>query len=444
MNVFDEYRAKLRTPDEAVKAVKDGDWVDLGFCNGFPVLLEGALAKRVNELSDVKLRGYLILSPLQTIEGDPEGKAFSYYSWFQSSYERKLWERGLCSFSPMLFRNLPSYYRRYLDVNVAMFTVTPMDKHGYFNFSVNCASAKAALDRADIVILEVNEALPVVYGGQDECIHISEVDMIVEGPPRMLIEVQSAEASDTDVKIAEHIVKHIENGANIQLGIGSLPDTVGRLIAKSDLKDLGIHTEMLSNSYLDMFRAGKISNKLKSVNKGKGVFAFSLGSAELYEWVRENPSLITCPVDYVNAPVVQASLERMVSVNNCIAVDLYGQVCAESSGIRQISGTGGQLDFLTGAYDSNGGNAFICMTSTYRNKDGEIKSRILPAFTEGDIITDPRSQAFNLVTEYGLVNLAGKNVKERAELLISIAHPDFRDELIEAAECRKIWCKKGF
>lgn len=443
MNIFDEYHSKLRTPDEAVRAVKNGDCVDLGYCNGFPVQLEEALAKRKNELTDIKLRGYLLFNPLRTIEADPNSEAFTYYSWFLSSYERKLWEQGLCHFSPMLFRNLPEYYRRYLNVNVAMLTVTPMDRHGYFNFSVNAASAKAVLDRADIVILEVNEAMPVVYGGHDECIHISEVDMVVEGAARPMLEVPSSESSDADRKIAEHIVKHISNGANIQLGIGSLPDTVGRMIAKSDLRDLGIHTEMLSNSFLDMHKEGKITNKLKSINKHKGVFAFALGSKELYEWVTENPSLVTCPIDYVNSPAVLATLDNMVSVNNCIAVDLYGQVCAESSGIRQISGTGGQLDFLTGAFDSKGGNAFICMTSTYRSKEGELKSRILPTFACGDIVTDPRSQAFNLVTEYGLVNLAGKNVRERAELLISITHPDFRESLVEAAERQKIWKKKG-
>ncbi len=442
MSIFDEYRAKLRTPDEAVRAVKNGDWVELGYCNGFPVQLEEALAKRKKELTDIKLRGYLLFNPLRTIEADPDSEAFTYYSWFLSSYERKLWEQGLCHFSPMLFRNLPEYYRRYLNVNVAMLTVTPMDRHGYFNFSVNCASAKAVLDCADIVILEVNEAMPVVYGGHDECIHISEVEMVVEGAVRPMLQVPSSESSDADKMIADYIVKHISNGANIQLGIGSLPDTVGRMIAKSDLRDLGIHTEMLSNSFLEMYKEGKITNKLKSINKQKGVFGFALGSKELYEWVTENPSLVTCPIDYVNSPAVLSSLDNMVSVNNCIAVDLYGQVCAESSGIRQISGTGGQLDFLTGAFDSNGGNAFICMTSTYKNKEGELKSRIMPTFTNGDIITDPRSQAFNLVTEYGLVNLAGKNVRERAELLISIAHPDFRESLVAAAEHQKIWKKK--
>lgn len=443
MSIFDEYHSKIRTPEEAVCAVKKGDWVDLGFCNGFPVLLEEALAKRKQELDDIKLRGYLMINPLKTVEADPEGETFTYFSWFMSSYERKLWEQGRCHFSPMLFRNLPEYYRRYLTVNVAMFAVTPMDRHGYFNFSVNCASARAILECADLVILEVNENLPLVYGGHDECIHISEVDIVVEGSGHPIIEVPSCVTSEADRKIAEHIVSQIPKGANIQLGIGSLPETVGNMIAKSDLKDLGIHTELLSNSFLEMQKEGKITNKLKTVNKNKGVFGFALGSKELYDWARENPALITCPINYVNSPALHANLDSMISVNNCIAVDLYGQVCAESSGTRQISGTGGQLDFLSGAFDSMGGNAFICMTSTFKEKDGAVKSRILPRFSNGDIITDPRSQAFNMVTEYGCVNLAGRNAWERAELLVSIAHPDFREELIEAAESQKIWRKSN-
>lgn len=443
MDAIHEYHLKKKTPEEAVRAVKSGDWVDLGFCNGFPSVLENALAKRKHELRDIKLRGYLMLNPLNTIESDPEGETFTYHSWFLSSYERKLREQGRCFFSPMLFRNLPAYYRRYLTVDVAMFAVPPMDRHGYFNFSINCASARALMESAGTVILEVNENLPVVYGSHDEWIHISEVDMVVEGGGRNPVEVLSPEPSETDGKIAGYIMDQIPNGANIQLGIGGLPETVGRMIAASDLKDLGIHTELLSNSYLEMYKAGKITNKLKTIQKNKGVFAFALGTNELYGWAKENPGLITGPVDYVNSPAVHAGLEGMISVNNCISVDLYGQVCSESSGTKQISGTGGQLDFLSGSFDSTGGKAFICMRSTYRGKDGTVKSRILPQFTNGDIITDPRSQAFHMVTEYGCVNLAGRNVWERAEQLISIAHPDFREDLIKAAEKQNIWRKSN-
>lgn len=439
MNFAEEYKRKLKTPEEAVKLVKDGDWVDYSVGIGFPVLLDAALAKRKDELRDIKIRGSLAMQPIQAVEQDRERRTFTYNSWHCSGYERKLCDEGLCNYIPMIFRNMASYYRRYLTVNVAMISVAPMDSKGFFNFSmVNCTT-RAILDAADLIILEVNEHMPHVYGGQEDCIHISEVDVVVEGEHKPLAQLPIPPATEIDEKIASLLLPHIPDGATIQLGIGGMPNSVGKLMAESDLKDLGMHTELLSDGFVDLYEAGKLTNSRKTLHRGKGVFGIALGSQRLYDWVGENQGLLSFPMDYVNQPSVMSQMENMISINNCIAIDLYGQVSSESAGTRHISGTGGQLDFSTGAYDAPGGKGFICMTSSYRDKAGNLKSRILPKFTEGDIITTPRTQAFYIVTEYGIVNLAGRSTWERAELLISLAHPDFRDELIAAADKQKIW-----
>ena len=439
MNFAEEYKRKLRTPEEAVKLVKDGDWVDYSVGIGFPVLLDAALAKRKDELRDIKIRGSLAMQPIQAVEQDKERRTFTYNSWHCSGYERKLCDEGLCNYIPMIFRNMASYYRRSLTVNVAMISVAPMDSKGFFNFSmVNCTT-RAILDAADLIILEVNEHMPHVYGGQEDCIHISEVDVVVEGAHKPLAQLPIPPATEIDEKIASLLLPHIPDGATIQLGIGGMPNSVGKLMAESDLKDLGMHTELLSDGFVDLYEAGKLTNSRKTLHRGKGVFGIALGSQRLYDWVGENQGLLSFPMDYVNQPSVMAQMENMISINNCIAIDLYGQVSSESAGTRHISGTGGQLDFSTGAYDAPDGKGFICMTSSYRDKAGNLKSRILPKFTQGDIITTPRTQAFYIVTEYGIVNLAGRSTWERAELLISLAHPDFRDELIAAADKQKIW-----
>ena len=438
MTVLEEYRAKLRTPEQAVRAVKSGDWVDYTTSLGFPILLDAALAKRRDELTDVKIRGNLLFGPIQTVECDPTREHFCYNSWHCSGYERKLCDKGLCNYIPMIFRNVVPYYRHFLTVNVAMMCVTPMDKHGYFNLSCATGVARGILEKADIVILEVNERLPKIYGGFDESIHISEVDYVVEGEHPPLPQFPIAPPTEEDVKIADLIVPHIVDGATLQLGIGGMPNVVGARLAESDLKDLGMHTELCGDAYYELYKAGKLTNRRKSHQRGKGVTGIVFGSQALYDWVDQNPGVVVEPLEYVNAPETIGKLDNMISINNCIAVDLYGQVCAESAGLRHISGTGGQLDYLTGAAMSKGGKAFICMTSSFVDKTGVRRSRVLPHFG-GDIVTDPRSQAYYIVTEYGAVNLAGRSTWERAELLVSIAHPDFREDLIAAAEDQKIW-----
>ncbi|MEE1229108.1 MAG: acetyl-CoA hydrolase/transferase C-terminal domain-containing protein [Lachnospiraceae bacterium] len=438
MNFREEYRLKLRTPEQAVRAVSSGDWVDYTSNVCFPTLLDAALAKRRDELHDVKIRGNLMFGPIQIIECDPTREHFVYNSWHCSAYERKMCDKGLCNYIPMVFRNVIPYYQHFLTVNVAMMCVPPMDKHGYFNLSCATGVARGILEVADVVILEINENLPHIYGGFDESIHISEVDYVVEGPHDPLPEFPVEEATKEDIKIVDLIIPHIPSGATLQLGIGRMPNVVGAALADSDLKDLGMHTELCSDAYFELYKAGKLTNRKKTLHRNKGVTGMVFGSKSLYEWVDQNPGIMIAPLEYVNAPETIGQIDNMISINNCIAVDLYGQVCAESVGMRHISGTGGQLDYLTGASMSRGGKAFICMTSTYRDSKGHEQSRILPYF-HGDIVTDPRSQTYILVTEYGMVNLIGRTTWERAEMLISIAHPDFRDSLIASAEQQKIW-----
>lgn len=440
---YQEYKAKLRTPEEAVRLVKDGDWVDYSTGVGAPYLLDFALAKRKGELKDIKVRGNLMLRPLQIVEQDREQETFTYHSWHCSGYERKLCDEGLCYYTPMLFRNEASYYRKFLTVNVAMISVAPMDKYGYFSFSLGNCTTQAILDTADIIILEVDEHLPNVYGGKDDCIHISKVDAVVEGEHPPLAQLPIAKANEIDEMIAKQIVSHLTDGAVLQLGIGGMPNSVGKLIAESDLKHLGMHTELLSDGYVDLYEAGKLDNSMKTLHKDKGVFGIALGTQRLYDWVADNRGLLSFPMDYVNSPEIMSQIDNMISINSCIGIDLYGQVSSESSGTRHISGTGGQLDFATGAYMARGGKSFICLSSTFKDKNGELHSRILPKFTGGDIITTPRTQAFYLVSEHGCVNVAGRSTWERAEMIISLAHPDFRDALIRAAEEQKIWRKSN-
>ena len=326
----EQYQQKLRTPAQAVQAVKSGDWVDYTTNVCFPSLLDAALAKRRDDLSDVKIRGNLLFGPIQTVECDPSREHFLYNSWHCSAYERKLCDRGLCNYIPMIFRNVVPYYRHFLTVNVAMMSVPPMDKHGYFNLSCAAGIARGILEKADIVILEVNEHLPRILGGFDEFIHLSEVDYVVEGPHDPLPQFPAAEATEEDRKIAEQIVHFVRDGATLQLGIGAMPNVVGTLLAQSDLKDLGMHTELCGDAYFQLFKAGKLTNARKTIHRNKGMTGIVFGSQELYDWVDQNPAVTVAPLEYVNAPETIAQLDDMISINSCIAVDLYGQTDRKS------------------------------------------------------------------------------------------------------------------
>lgn len=443
MTIYQEYQRKLRTPEEAVEVVKSGDWVDYTTATSKPVLLDRALAARKDELRDVKVRGNMLEGPIEIMECDPEQEHFTYNTWHCSSYERKRCAKGQCYFIPMVFHNLTAYYHFFLDVDVAMISLPPMDKHGYFNLSVNTGTSAEILRKAKVVIVEINEHLPKMRGGYDDCIHISEVDYIVEGPHDPFPDLMEKSVTEQQMQIAAQVIPHIRDGSTLQLGIGSLPNAVGTMLAESDLKDLGMHTELCSDAYLKLHEAGKLTNRCKNINPGKSILGFAIGSRKLYDWLDDNPTVLAYPMDYVNRPDIIGQIDNMVSINSCISVDLFGQVSAESVGMKQISGTGGQLDFLEGASLSRGGKSFICLNSSYIDKNGEHKSNILSHFSGGDIITSPRSQVYYIATEYGVVNMEGLTTWERAEKLISIAHPDFRDDLIRSAEKQLIWRKSN-
>lgn len=442
MDYMSEYKSKLRTAEEAARAVKSGDWVDFGCGVTYPKLCDEALARRKAELTDVKVRGMLCYGPIQVVESDPEQAHFTYDSWHLTGYERKLADKGLCYYQPMLYRNLRWYYDNFLHINVAFIGAAPMDEHGYFNLSIGTGNARAYIENADVVVIEVLEKLPRALGGQEESVHISEVDMIVEGEHGPAIQLPSRAPSEVDKRIAANVIPYLCDGATVQLGIGGVPDALGMMIAESDLKDLGMHTEFATDAFYKLFASGKLTNRRKTIDKGKAVFGVAAGTQDLYDWIDNNPGVAAYPISYVNDPDVIAQLDNFISLNSCIGVDLYGQVSSESSGTRQISGTGGQVDFLTGATKSRGGKAFICMSSTFADKSGKVQSRIVPHFG-GDIVTSPRSQAFYIATENGVVNLAGASTWERAERLISVAAPEFREELIAAAEAQRIWRKSN-
>ena len=430
------YTQKLTTAEEAVKAVKSGDWVDYGWCTGTPVTLDRAMAKRLTELTDVNFRGGILMWKPAIFEIENPAEHMTWNSWHMGGIERRAIAEGFSFYAPIRYSELPRYYRdSKTPSNVAMFQVAPMDEHGFFNFGPNASHMAACCEKADTIIVEVNKNMPRCLGGFEESIHISQVDMIVEGSnPDIASMGAAAPATDVDQAVAKYIVNEIPDGACLQLGIGGMPNAVGSLIAESDLKDLGVHTEMYVDAFVDIAKAGKITGLRKNIDKGRQVYAFGAGTQKLYDYVNENPECMSAPVDYTNDIRQISALDNFMSINNAVDIDLYGQINAESAGTKQISGAGGQLDFVLGAYLSNGGKSFICMSSTFKKKDGTVESRIKPTLDNGSIVTDTRANVHYFVTEYGIVNLKGLSAWQKTEAIISVAHPDFRDQLIKEAE----------
>ena len=423
------------SPGEAVQLIKSDDWVDYACFLATPITLDKELAKRVGELENVKVRSLGFPGLAAVAKADPEGRSFTYNSWHFTGADRKLHDQKVCNYIPLCYHEGPGYYEKEdITTDVMLLRTTPMDNKGFFNFGVSNSFTRAQIKAAKKVIVEVNENMPYCYGGYEEQVHISEIDAVVESGNEDMFCLPEPTISEVDQRIAEIVVSQIEDGACLQLGIGAMPNAIGKLIANSSLRNLGVHTEMLCDSFVDIYEAGCISNRNKKHDVGKFVYTFALGSKKLYDFLDRNPSCSSYPVDYTNRLDKIAANDRAIAINNALEIDLFGQVSSESSGTRHISGTGGQLDYTYGCYHSRGGKALICLSSSVVDKDGSRRSRIRPFLEPGTITTLPRVMVNYVVTEYGMVNLKGKSTWERAQALVSIAHPDFREELTEQAK----------
>ncbi len=434
---------KAAKPAETISAaqaaglVKSGMWIDYGTSLVQPDVFDKALAARITELTNLKLRNCLTVKSRAVLEADPDGKHIYCLNLHFSGYDRKKSDAGRVRYVPVNLGEIPDYYRRFIEpVDIVILKCCPMDKDGFFNLSASNLWHRAIVERAKMVIIETTLGLPYVMG-EETGIHISEVDYIIEGDNAPASELPNPPATDVDRAVGRLIACQIKDGDCLQIGIGGMPNAVCASLLDSDIKELGIHTEMLTDGIIDLYKAGKITGTRKQLRPGKLVYSFALGSKATYDCLNHNPDMLCCPVDFTNLPENIMKNDNLISINNTTQIDLQGQTASESDGLRHISGTGGQLQFVRGAYASKGGKSFICLSSTY-DKRGERRSRIVLSLTKGNTVTTPRSDVMYVVTEHGIVNLKGKSVPERALALINLAHPDFRDELLAQAHEHKI------
>ena len=391
-----------------------------------PDVFDKALAARKDDLKNVKIRSCISTKPRAVLEADPGGEHFHMFSLHFSGYDRKMHDAGRCNYMPLNLGEVPDYYRRFIEpVDIVILKTCPIDAAGYFNFGAANLWHRAVIERAKLVIVEVSRGLPYVLGEQNG-VHVGEVDYIIEGDDLPAAELPGVPMTEVDRAVARLIAAEIEDGSCLQIGIGAMPNAVCRLLLDSGVRDLGVHTEMLVDGIAELHQAGRITGARKALDRGRIVYTFALGSSALYALLDHNPDFECHPVDYTNQPHIIMRNDRMVSINNTTQVDLQGQAASESDGHRHISGTGGQSQFVRGAYASRGGKSFICLSSTY-DKRGERRSRIVFELTAGNVVTTTRSDIMYVVTEFGMINLKGKSVAERAMALISIAHPDFRE-----------------
>ena len=421
-------RAKKITAAEAASLVKSGYWLDYGACLGQPDVFDQALAARVRELSNVRFRSSLASKPRAVLESDPEGAHFHWFSWHFTAYERAKSDAGICHHIPPNLGEIHDYYRRFIDpIDIVVLKVRPADGNGCFNFGPTNTWHRALVERAKVLIVETSTAVPSLCG-VDNGIHVSEVDFVIEGDNAPLSELKSPPITDVDRAIASRIAAEVEDGSCLQIGIGGMPNAVCSLLRDSGAKDLGVHTEMLTDSLMELYHAGVITGARKTLDPGKVVFTFGWGSQSMYDAIDGNPDMLCCGTDYTNLPHVIMQNDKVVAINNTTQMDLQGQAASESDGHRHISGTGGQLQYARGAYASKGGKSFMCLSSVYEKK-GVRRSRIVLDLTPGNIVTTPRTDIMYVVNEFGMVNLKGKSIPERARAMISLAHPDFREEL---------------
>jgi itaconate CoA-transferase len=435
MDYAAEYRRKLTTPEKAVAPIAAGSSVVVAFGISAPPALLGAIAARARAGALADLRTYYMF-PVQhlaeTILAPDVAPLVNPRSFFENAFDRALGKGGqplgppALSYVPNYFHQLPRLLQDYIPVDTCVVTVSPMDKAGYFTLGTANDYTSTAARCCKRLLVEVNERMPRVFG--DSLLHVSEVDAIVEHTVP-LIAMPPHPARPEDATIARQIAALVPDGATIQLGIGGIPDAVASGLAGH--RDLGIHTELLGPGMVALIEQGVVTGRRKTLHRGKHIFTNALGDQHLYDFLHDNPGIESYPVSHTNDPAVVAQNDDFISVNSILEVDLTGQCNAESLGGHQYSGTGGQLDFVRGAFNSRGGKSFLAF---YATAEQGTLSRVVPRLESGAVVTTPRMDTEYLVTEYGLVNLKGQSVRERALAIISLAAPAFRDDLLRAAQ----------
>ncbi len=430
MNWQEIYRSKLTTAEEAVSHIKSGDRVVIGHATGEPQALIGAMVANEESYQNVEIVHMVAMGKAEYCLPE-KSRHFVHNSLFAGATSRNAIEEGRAKFTPSHFSMIPALFDTTLPVDVTLCLLSPPDEHGYCSFGISVDYTKPAAEKSKLVIAEVSPHMPRTLG--HSFIHVSEIDHIVETETKPII-LKPANISHVDEAIGKHCADIIRDGDCLQLGIGAVPDAVLNFL--KDKKDLGIHTEMFSDGVVDLVQQGVINCSRKNFHPGKMVATFFMGTEKLYNFVHNNPIVEMFPVDYTNNPGIIAKNDNVVSINSSLQVDFTGQVVSDTIGYRQYSGSGGQVDFVRGAQWSKGGRSILAFHSTAAK--GKL-SRIVPHIDEGAVVTTARTDVHYIVTEYGSANLRGKSVPERAKALISIAHPDFREDL--EREAAKIYKK---
>ena len=426
----DDYRGRRVTPEEAVALINSGDRIYVSGNAATPYVLLEALARRDDGLEQVEVTHVLLMGDDPLSRPDAWSR-FRHNSLFVGPADREVVNDGLADYIPIHLHEIPGLFSLgYLPLQVAIIQTAPPDQHGFMSLGVECLATMAAIAQAPVVLAQVNDKMPRTLG--DSFIHISRVTRLVE-VSKDLPTLEPTGFGEVEQKIGKSVAELVEDSSTLQLGIGAIPDAV--LASLGGKRNLGIHTEMVSDGIMEGVEAGVITGSDKSLHRGKVICTFALGSERLYSFLNNNPLFEFHPVDYTNDPFVIARNKGMVAVNSAIEVDLTGQVCSDSIGQQIYSGFGGQVDFIRGAAHSEGGKPIIAMPATARR--GEV-SRIVPVLRKGAGVVTTRADVHYVVTEYGTASLHGKNLRERASELIRIAHPDFREELSAAAHARKL------
>lgn len=427
MNWKEIYQSRLVSAKEAVSHIKSGDRVVIGHACAEPQYLVDAMVENREMYRDVEIVHMVPMGKCDYVKPGMESY-FRHNAIFAGGGTRDAIYEGRADFTPCCFSRVPKLFERYLPVDVAMIQVTPPDKYGNCSLGLSVDYTKAAAKNARLVIAQVNDQMPYTYG--DSRIPVDDIDLFVEKSMPMP-ELKPRVIGEVEKKIGEYCATLIEDGATLQLGIGAIPDAVCTCL--HDKRDLGLHSELISDGVVDLIEEGVINNSRKTLNPGKSIATFLMGTRKLYDFVDHNPDFELYPVDVVNNPDIIMKNNNMISINSCVEVDLMGQVDSESVGDKQISGIGGQVNFVKGAVNSPGGKSIIAMASTAAK--GTI-SKIVPQLEKGAVVTTLRTDVDYIVTEYGIARLTGHTLRQRATALINIAHPKFRPELIKAFEER--------